>query len=474
VNGRFALNPHGRVTRYGGTGYIYDSRLTDSPLVELATAVIGEPELAAAELLRTRGFMIEPRTIEQIRGYLLEHGFDARMADRLVDLRLVQPHESHAEALERRVLDHFDRRYLPQDAELVAPQYGDGAQLAFSPGTFFNLPRGVAAEACQVGLLGVPIASLRASLGTVTGPAMLRLKSRTLCWFDVHTDGVYSEMTLEDGRPEVLCQGVVLRDCGDIDGEGLTLAELFERLHSTLAAEFFTRQVRPIVLGGDHAITGPIVGAFLEELPDLGLLHLDAHNDLFYTPQVVYSHAAPISNLISTTGIQRVASYGLRTFADKRMAGIRKVYGDVDAQDRLRLRSLTDTKRLVMDERRLEAELDALAGRPYFLTLDLDVLSEAAIGRRVSTPFGTGLEWHELLTFLDAVFRRLDVVGCDVVEYNGLNGDGREIGGNTVVALLLLLIDRLAKGNPKRPAGPLPVAATEVPQPIVEAIVGSR
>lgn len=36
-----------------------------------------------------------------------------------------------------------------------------------------------------------------------------------------------------------------------------------------------------------------------------------------------------------------------------------------------------------MDARRLDEALDALAGRPYYLSLDLDVPSEAAIGSRV-------------------------------------------------------------------------------------------
>jgi arginase family enzyme len=469
----FALNPHARVARYGGACYVYDSRLTDSPVVELPTADIGEEAFSAADLLRTRGYLIEPRTVEEIRGYLLEHGFDGSLADRLTALRLLQPHVSHGESIERRVLDYFNRRYLSHEDHDDAP-YGDGADHSFSANTFFNLPRSVAAESCHVGLLGVPLASLRASLGTVTAPGLLRLTSRSMCWFDVHKDGVYSELSLDRGRPEVLGQGVVLRDCGDIDGEGLTLAELFERIDSTLATEFFTPNVRPIVVGGDHAITGPIVRAHLDRIPDLGLLHLDAHNDLFYTPRVAYSHAAAISNLVRTTGIQCIASYGLRTFADKRMAGVRKVYEDPRAQDRIRLRSLTQTKRLVMDARLLEEELDALGGRPYYLTLDLDVLSAAAIGRRVSTPFGAGLEWHELLTFLDALFRRLDIVGCDIVEYNGMNGDGRPDAGNAIAALLLLVIDRLAKGNPKRAAPMILGVAGPVPQSGAGVTVGSR
>jgi arginase family enzyme len=124
-----------------------------------------------------------------------------------------------------------------------------------------------------------------------------------------------------------------------------------------------------------------------------------------------------------------------------------------------------------MDRSRLDEELRSLAGRPYYVSLDLDVLSEAAIGRQVSTPFGVGLEWHELLTFIVTVFRNLDVVGFDIVEFNGLNGDGRERTRYYLNSLLLLVIDGLARANARlrgagpaaAPLGPAPSGTTDGP-----------
>jgi arginase family enzyme len=454
VSAVYALNPRAAVVQYGGTHYSYDSRVTESPLVEIPMRTIAKEEFAAVELLKTRGFLLEPRSADAIRAYLAESGFDESLSEHLIEQRFLEIHETHAQSMERRVLDYFNRRYLPStedraDRATLPYESADGARRSFSANTFFNLPRGIGPEPCHVGLLGVPIASVRASLGTITGPDHLRLHSRSLCWFDIHKDGLYSEISLEGARPEVICQGVVLRDCGDVNYEELTLPEVYENVRRILVTEFFDHDVYPIIVGGDHAITCLIVTQYLDRVPNLGVLHLDAHNDLFYTPRVVYSHAASISNLVMATNLQRIASFGLRTFTDKRMAGLRAVYKENGAEDRIRLRSLAATKRLIMHPRLLEDELNALADRPYYLTLDLDVLSEAAIGRQVSTPFGEGLEWHELLTFLEAVFRRLDIVGCDVVEFNGLNGDGRAQGAYLTTSLLLFVIDRLAKSNPK-------------------------
>ena len=461
----YALNPHARVAAYGGAHYSFDSRVTESPLVEIPTRTITEEEYAAVDLLKTRGFLLEPRGADAIRAYLVDSGFDEGVSDRLIEGRFLKLHETYAQSIESRVVDYFNHRYLVSDddrADRPKPPQDESAEAAhhsFSANTFFNLPRSVGPEPCHVGVLGVPIASVRASLGTVTGPGHLRLYSRSLRWFDIHKHGVYSEIALDGDRPEVICQGVVLRDCGDVQCEGLTVPEVYDRVRTILANEFFGHDVYPLIVGGDHAITSPIVTHYLERVPDLGILQLDAHNDLFYTPRVVYSHAAPISNLVLATGIQRVASFGLRTFTDGRMAGVRAVYDENAAEGRIRLRSLTATKRLIMHPRLLEDELEALADRPYYLTLDLDVLSEAAIGRQVSTPFGEGLEWHELLAFLEAAFRRLDIIGCDVVEYNGLNGDGRDQSGYLTTSLLLFVIDRLAKSNPKFAMGPVFSAA---------------
>jgi arginase family enzyme len=131
------------------------------------------------------------------------------------------------------------------------------------------------------------------------------------------------------------------------------------------------------------------------------------------------------------------------------MAGIRAIYREPDADSRLHLRSIGTTKQLILNPPALESELRGLADRPYYVTLDLDVLSDAAMGRQVSTPFGAGLEWHELFTFLDAVFKFVDVIGFDIVEYNTMSGQNSEQFRYYLNSLLMIVVDRLAKGNPK-------------------------
>jgi arginase family enzyme len=476
VNDKWILNPYARAAAYGGGHFAYDLRVVGVPLVEIPTEPIDEDGFAAFELLRTRGFLMEPRTGVELEDYVTANGLDRAILADLTDRRLLMRHREPAEEIERKVLDHFNRRYLgaaagEPEADGAFDDPSGIADFFYVRNTFFNLPTEVRPDRCQVGLLGFPHSSVNASFGTEAGPDQVRLQSRSLSWLEIQKHGVYSEVGLDQGRPDVICRDVVVRDCGDLRCDGLTVLEMIERVGDVLATEFFAHRTYPLIIGGDHAVTYPIVRTCLERTPDLGLIHLDAHNDLFYTPHVVHSHAAPVSNLLRRTKIERIASFGLRTFTDTRMAGFRSIYDRADADSRLSLRSVTATKQLIMDRSQLDEELRGLAGRPYYVSLDLDVLSEAAIGRQVSTPFGVGLEWHELLTFIVAVFRNLDVVGFDIVEFNGLNGDGRERTRYYLNSLLLLVIDGLARANARlrgagpaaAPLGPAPSGTTDGP-----------
>src|SRR5215216_751413 len=425
----YILNPNLRLSHCANRYFTYDARVASYPLVEIPTRQIEQEEYAMLHKLKTQGFFIEPQSKEDILAYFSEQQLPPKLFDTLLQRNLLKKCISPVETVQNKVLDFFNTRYASPDKRETIKQRppfdeSDENLHVFSPRTFFNLPSDIDLQACQVGLLGVPHASLHVSLGTEVAPSVFRLHSRSLCWFDIHRQGVYSEINIEGGRPEILCKDVVVKDYGDLDFQDVTLLQMIDEIKRELARSFFDNHIYPLIVGGDHAITYPIVAAYLEASPNLGLLHLDAHNDLFYTPSVVYSHAAPISNIVQHTQIKRVVSFGLRTFSDKRVGGVQSIYEGVGASERIRLYCLTALKQLIMTRGALEQELEKLADRPYYLTLDLDVLSESAVGGQLSTPFGSGLEWHELLYFLDVAFRKLDIVGCDVVEYDCTHGEG--------------------------------------------------
>jgi len=224
----------------------------------------------------------------------------------------------------------------------------------------------------------------------------------------------------------------------------LTVRVIFSDLKTTVS-KAISSNTKLLIIGGDHSVTFPSVDAYVKHFGNVCLIHLDAHSDRFYLNQVCYSHAATIGNLIKYTKIKNVFSFGLRTYADSRTnALIRTDYGKGYPGSNFRIFNLHKTRKLLNSEKLFREQLSVIGNRPTYITIDLDVLSANAIGRRTSTPAAEGLEWYELFEFIRIAFDELMVVACDIVEYNEETPANRNIG-DSINALLLLLIDRLSK-----------------------------
>ncbi len=430
----YYLNPRLRLAEYADQKFAYDSQSRESPLVAIPTQAITNVEHVALHCLKGLCSVAQDRS-EIVRGL-------------------------SAAGCEEDLFDDFLRRNLlvsnvPQEVSrgratsfnTPAPFTKNGEH-SFGQKTFFGLPRNIDPAKSHVGVFGIPHASREVSWATEVAPSLFRHYSRRHCWFEVYDQGVYSEVSTASS-PALLCQGVVLRDYGDLNLEDVSLPGTADQLKQLVKRELLEHRVHPLFIGGDHAITFPIVMAFLCVLPELGLIHLDAHNDLFYTREVVYSHAAPVSNLLRCSSIEQILSFGLRTYTDKRANIVRSILERADRRERIRSFPLMKLKQLLMNPQLLRRELKAVARRPYYMTIDLDILSEAAIGRQLSTPSGHGLEWHELLYFIRTAFQHLEIVGCDIVEYNVARGSSLDYYPFLLNSLLFLVVDGLAASNQK-------------------------
>jgi arginase family enzyme len=321
--------------------------------------------------------------------------------------------------------------------------------------SFFNVPDQIDDADALVGLVGVPVSANLESIGTENAPNQLRRDSQRLFWFDVHDKGVYSEIGCDDSPPGLLCHGTVLKDFGDVGRDARTVGDLFGRLRELVHERLLPNGVRPVFVGGDHAVTFPIVDAYLAARPDLCLLHLDAHNDLFYTDHVDYSHAGPIRSLLLHSDLRQVFSFGLRTVGDPRVEPFTRVLARPELRERIHLYSLGAVGRWLARPEELRAHLRerVAPGVPCYLSIDLDVLSAEAISGALSTPAESGLEWQELYELVDVFFDTLDVIACDVVEFNTDNKDRQAREGRYLQVLLLLLLDRLTRtGRASRPS----------------------
>jgi len=175
---------------------------------------------------------------------------------------------------------------------------------------------------------------------------------------------------------------------------------------------------RPVSIGGDHSITGGIVQALgngtLSKGEKVCFLHLDAHTDVFTT----VDHFLGAEKSAAHWGAYLVDS-GLVDATHSMQIGLR---GHPRTMDWLQPSYDYGYNVVTMKEYRQRGAVDVieqikttLAGRPVYITLDLDCL-DPSVAPAVSNiePGVTGFSMDEAVELLHAV-RGMNIIGGDVV-----------------------------------------------------------
>ncbi len=157
----------------------------------------------------------------------------------------------------------------------------------------------------------------------------------------------------------------------------------------------------PLLLGGDHAVTVPAFRAALRRYPDLKLLYLDAHPDLY--PEFAgdsLSHACVVSRILELEGMSgaRITQVGVRALTPPQQ--------EVAQAEGIRVVPAWEFANF-----RYEAE------GPVYLSVDIDVL-DPAYAPGCGNPVPGGPSTRELLALLQDL--KCEVVTFDVVEVNPL------------------------------------------------------
>jgi N1-aminopropylagmatine ureohydrolase len=157
----------------------------------------------------------------------------------------------------------------------------------------------------------------------------------------------------------------------------------------------------PVVLGGEHSITAPVVAAVAARHPGLSVLQIDAHADLRD------SYMGSRAN--HACAIRRVLEYARCT-----QVGIRSLSPEeAEVAHTLPTEIFYDVNMRATDNW-IDRVVDSLGGTVY-ITIDCDGL-DPAVMPAVGTPEPGGLSWYELLALLRRVIGARRVVGCDLVE----------------------------------------------------------
>jgi agmatinase len=198
-----------------------------------------------------------------------------------------------------------------------------------------------------------------------------------------------------------LAAGLIV-DAGDADVLPTNVADTFANV-TAMTRKVLARGALPVVLGGDHAISYPVVRAF--DGP-VHVVHFDAHLD--YMPFV---HGLEFTNAHAFRHIARMTHVASLT-----QVGIRSLRNT----EQMHRDSVADGNRLItMDEFRDIgpagiAEVLPTEARCY-VSVDIDVLDLSLVPGCVSAE-PDGMDYRTLRDTLAALADRADVVGFDLVE----------------------------------------------------------
>ena len=177
---------------------------------------------------------------------------------------------------------------------------------------------------------------------------------------------------------------------------------------------------RVVALGGDHAITYPILQATARKQESLTILHLDAHADLYDEFEGNReSNACPFARIMEDGLAGRLVQIGIRTLNShqRRQA------------DRFGVE--------VHGARRVPPIVELGLEPPLYLSLDIDVL-DPACAPGVAHPEPGGLTTREVISIIQDL--PCPLIGADIVELN----PARDLNGLTARVAAKLLKEILA------------------------------
>jgi agmatinase len=188
------------------------------------------------------------------------------------------------------------------------------------------------------------------------------------------------------------------------------------------AVAALARGSRPfIALGGDHAITYPILRGLAPSQPPLTILQIDAHPDLYDEFEGDrYSHACPFARILEERLCTRLVQVGLRAMT-------------AHGRDQARRFGVEQ-----IDMRDWTAGVRPRISGPWYLSLDLDGI-DPAFAPGVAHREPGGLTVREVLSLIHS--QPGPLVAADVVELN----PGQDIGGVTAIVAAKLVKEILGR-----------------------------
>jgi arginase len=266
-----------------------------------------------------------------------------------------------------------------------------------------------------VALIGIPFDEYSSFMrGPAKAPAVIRRVLHN------GASNLFAENGIDlDGHPG-FC------DLGDLtlpEGED-AIAAIQTAIEKLVAA-----RARVLALGGDHAVTFPVVDAMARVHEGLTILHLDAHPDLYETyAGNRFSHACPFARILETGRVRRLIQVGVRGMNDLQRRQVEK-YGVT-----------------CIEMKDFQPDMPMKLEGPLYISLDMDVL-DPAYAPGVSHHEPGGMATRDVLKLIQSI--QCPIVGADIVEYNP-DRDVNEITAAVAAKFLKELAGIMLRQNVRR------------------------
>lgn len=219
--------------------------------------------------------------------------------------------------------------------------------------------------------------------GTRFAPSQIRIDS-----YGLETYSPYLDLDVLDFS---------ISDIGDVDmpfGNTINALKCIKETSESIIND----GKKPLLIGGEHLVSLPVIESLYSTYPDLHIIHFDAHTDLRedYLEEKL-SHATVIRRAHDLLGDNKIYQFGIRS-------GTREEFQwskDHTIMNRFNLNGLEEAVKI-------------LKNKPVYLTIDLDVL-DPSIFPGTGTPEPGGITMKELLNGI-VTMKELNLVGADVVE----------------------------------------------------------
>jgi len=304
----------------------------------------------------------------------------------------------------------------PRDP-FVSPRFG---QIA----TFMLLPVAPSVAGLDVALLGVPYdGGVSYRTGARGGPRAIREQSSLIrTWNPVLKVHPFQRLRVAD--------------CGDVDVVPISIERTFAQIEKAVDNVVAAGAI-PLIAGGDHSITLPILRSLARRHGPLSLVHFDAHPDTWdqYFGSKFF-HGTPFRRAVEERLLdpRRMIQVGIRG----------PVYGPEDFafQDEhgieiIRVEAVKEQGLAWVAER-----LSRLRGGPVYCSFDIDAV-DPAYAPGTGTPEVGGLTSYEAVTLVRAL-AGMNLVGADVVEVSPLYDGPGQVTALLAANLMFELVSVMA------------------------------